>query len=117
MRFAKPQCHREEDCKLVGGIRIRLHDFLVRQSKHQWISGAEHFIQTFLQTRNQPTLAKIVVDDKVSFRFQMTLDVFESLSGEEITLQTNVAVAAVQHERIYQSVNDQIIFSLVRTEK
>src|SRR5437667_11284773 len=47
----------------------------------------------------------------------MTLDVFESLAREEITFQPNVAVAAVQHQRIYQSVNDQIIFSLGRSQK
>src|SRR5947208_9647075 len=47
----------------------------------------------------------------------MTLDVFERLTSEEITFQTNIAVAAVQHERIYQSVNDQIVMSLRRTQK
>ena len=47
----------------------------------------------------------------------MTLDVFERLASEEITFQTNIAVAAVQYERIYQSVNDQIIFSLGRPQK
>src|SRR5207247_11377808 len=47
----------------------------------------------------------------------MALDVFERLTSEEITFQTNIAVAAVQHERIYQSVDDEIIFSLGRPQK
>ena len=47
----------------------------------------------------------------------MTLDVFERLTSEEITFQTNIAVAAVQHERIYQSVDDEIIFSLGGPQK
>ena len=47
----------------------------------------------------------------------MPLDVFDRLTSEEITFQTNIAVAAVQHERIYQSVDDEIIFSLGRPQK
>src|SRR5678816_3582821 len=47
----------------------------------------------------------------------MAAHVFERLPREQKTLEANIAVPAVQHQRVDQGINDQIVLPISRTKK
>ena len=70
-----------------------------------------------MQTRGKPALSKIVVDYEGAVRLEVALDVFERLTSEQKTLEANIAVAAMQHERVDQRIDNQIVLPIARTQK
>src|SRR5689334_21264827 len=81
---------------------LRFDHLAIGQRQNDRVAYSKHFIQSLLQTRGQPTLAEIVVNDKGAVWLEMTPHVFERLARKQKALETNVAVAAVEDQRIHQ---------------
>ena len=62
-----------------------------------------------LQPRDDPALAEVVVHDEHAAWLQPLADVLERLRREQVTFQPDVAVAAVEHERVDERVDDQVV--------
>ena len=108
---------REEDGEVAEVGRLRFDARAVRQRQHERIVRAEHFRQTFVQARHDPALAKIVVDDELPAGLEMSAHVRERLAREQVTLKPYVAVAAVQHQRIHERIDDHVILALGGAQK
>src|SRR5262249_47312331 len=66
---------------------------------------------------HDPTLSEIVVHDEYAVGLQNPLDVGEGLPGKEIAFETNIRVTTMKDKRVYQSVDDKIVFVVGRAQK
>src|SRR5262245_11714071 len=70
-----------------------------RQTQHDWLAAKDLFRHGG-HTLYYPALAEIVVSDEDAVGLQHPLDVLKGFTGEEITFQSNIGVAAMQNEGI-----------------
>ena len=70
------------------------------------------------QPADDPALAVVVVHDEHAARLQPRLDVAERLLGEQEALQAEARIARVQHQRVDERVDDQVVLvaSVLRTK-
>ena len=54
----------------------------------------------------------VQIPNEHTVRLEVASNVFKGLAREEKTLESNVAVAAVQHQRIDERVDDQIVLPI-----
>ena len=80
-----------------------------RQVEDDRVAGAERLLEHRVERDDDPALAEVVVHDEHAARLEALADVGERLCREQVALEPDVAVAAVQHQRIDQRVDDQVV--------
>src|SRR5206468_2998358 len=90
---------------------VRLNAPLVGKGQNHRLT-VENFLEPLVKAGHNPALPEIVIHDKESAWFEPPAHVLERLAGEKVTLQSDVAVAAVEHERIDEGVDDQVILAV-----
>ncbi len=87
---------------------IRIEGVAAGQVEHQRVraEGSAHRVP---QARDDPALTEVVVHDEHAARFQPLLHLVHRLLGEQEAFEADVAVAAVQDERVDQGVDDRVV--------
>ena len=87
-----------------------------RQVEDDRVLGPEGLLEHRVQAIDNPSLAEVVVHDEHPAGPETLADVGERLRREQIALEPDVAVAAVEHERIDERVDDQVVLLVRRPQ-
>ncbi len=105
-RTIADQDHREMVRLTVAGFDLCL---IGQRNDHGF--HAEDFLRHLRQPRDDPALAIVVVHHEQAARFHLRAHVRERFLREEKTLQPQARIAGVQHERIHQRVEREIVLA------
>src|SRR6266516_2903480 len=95
--------------RFSGGARFS-------QNGPRW-PKAESFFSHRGDTRHNPALTEIVIRDKNAAWFKHPLDAGKCLFREQVALEANIRVGAVENQGVDQGVDNQVVLPISRTEK
>ena len=96
--------HRE----LVEHHVVRTDGRSARQVEDDRILRSEGIVEHRVEAIDDPAMPEVVVHDEHATRTEAAADVGERLCREEVALEPDIAVAAVEHEGIDERIHDQV---------
>ena len=109
-----PDISRNQHGKSAARVRVDL--FLIRESQHERL-GPKRFCQLPVQPAHNPPFAEQVVHKEKAAGPEVAAHVRKGLARKQKALQAKIAVTAVQHQRVHQGVDDQVVLPIAGPQK